>query len=147
MMVSKPQYVVISCISAAAIAWRLLAFPRRKNSTAQASGCYDGTRDSADIEKSDEPNASPHPDMFQLVEAFPWEPGRPAERNQEVSRPQDFDPTLSSFACENSGRPSQPQRNKNITLQAMTQEDRLAFIASMTFASSTLREPSCLCCK
>ena len=122
-------------LAAAAIAVSVILIRRQSSSSNRCWGS-DGKEDTENNESLNE-DAAPTDDRKSDSTRFPWEPAVMTNVNEGGDTSDDVDDIGDEGEHVSTGNPTHHQQHQN---------DQLEFLASMTFASSSLRQPSCPCC-
>ena len=123
-------------LAAAAIAVSVILIRRQSSSSNRCWGS-DGKEDTENNESLKNEDAAPTDDRKSDSTRFPWEPAVMTNVNEGGDTSDDVDDIGDEGEHVSTGNPTHHQQHQN---------DQLEFLASMTFASSSLRQPSCPCC-
>ena len=124
-------------LAAAAIAVSVILIRRQSSSSNRR--CSDGKEGTENNENEKNEDAAPTDDRKSDSTRFPWEPAVMTNVNESGD-------TCTSDDVDDIGEESGHVSTGNPTHHQQQQGDQLEFLASMTFASSSLRQPSCPCC-
>ena len=123
-------------LAAAAVAVSVILIRRQSSSSNRRWGS-DGKEDTESNENLKNGDAASSDDRKSDSAPFPWEPAVMTNVNESGDTINDVDDIGDEGEHVSTGNPTHHQQQ---------QDDQLEFLASMTFASSSLRQPSCPCC-
>jgi len=123
-------------LAAAAVAVTAVLIRRQSSSSNRRWGS-DGKEDTENNENLKNEDVASSADRKSDSTRFPWEPAVMTNVNESGDTSDDDDDIGAESEHVSTGNPNHHQQQ---------QDDQLEFLASMTFASSSLRQPSCPCC-